>query len=76
MSYMRYRKIVRDGAGFGVQELDAYGDLVFLNDEPLPSAHAANKWMRHHDAGKTKNWEALRRNWALGVYDTVEEESE
>ena len=70
---MSYRKIVRDGAGYGVQELDAYGDLVFINDEPLPSLHAVRSWLRSHDAGENTNWEALRRNWAHGVYDEVEE---
>ena len=70
---MSYRKIVRDGAGYGVQELDVYGDLVFINDEPLPSARSAKDWLRHHDAGERTNWEALRRNWARGVYDEVEE---
>ena len=70
---MSYRKIVRDGAGYGVQELDVYGDLVFINDEPLPSLHAVRSWLRSHDAGENTKWEALRRNWAHGVYDEVEE---
>ena len=69
---MSYRKIVRDGAGWGIQDLDAYGDLVFINDEPLPSVRSAKDWLRHHDAGKTTDWEALRRNWARGVYDEEE----
>ena len=74
---MSYRKIVRDGAGYGVQELDVYGELVFINDEPFPSAHAAKNWMRHHDAGVViHDWEGMRRNWARGIYDTVEEEDE
>jgi len=66
---MRYRKIVRDGDGFGVQERDIYDEYVFLNDEPFPSARSARDWLRRYDAGKSTDWNALRIKWARGFID-------
>ena len=70
---MRERRIVRDGAGYGVQERDGYDEYWFLNDEPFPSARSARDWLHKYDQGLPTNWDALRRNWAHGVYDEVEE---
>jgi len=68
---MRERKIVRDGAGYGVQERDGYDDYVFLNEEPFPSARSAREWLRHYDAGKSTDWNALRIKWARGFVEVA-----
>ncbi len=61
------RKIVRDGDGWGVKQLSRiYGDYEFLNDEPLPSIHAARKWLRSYDEGEETDWEVLRKAWGHG----------
>jgi len=70
---MRERRIVRDGAGYGVQERDGYDDYWFLNDEPFPSARSARDWLRDYDLGKSTNWEALRSKWAHGFVEAAEE---
>jgi hypothetical protein len=67
------REIVSDGDGYGVREFSRhYGEYEFLNDEPFPSASAARAWLRRYDAGKSTDWEALRRQWARGLIEDTD----